>query len=159
LTGQWFSRINPNSIEEMEVIGAGAGVEFGRAQGGFALIVQKQGSNRHEGIGELHWQSSKLDGEDSGPSDLGGARAKDFETIQPMIQLSGPIVRDHLWYRLSWEKRDQEQPVDILTGVEIYTKNTDTQDRQRPKIPDRPGGDGGLRSPLEPAVPQGGPLR
>ena len=45
LTGQWMSRINPNSIEEMEVITAGAGVEFGRAQGGFARIIQKQGSN------------------------------------------------------------------------------------------------------------------
>jgi hypothetical protein len=30
LTGQWMSRINTNSIEEMEVITAGAGVEFGR---------------------------------------------------------------------------------------------------------------------------------
>ena len=54
LTGQWLSRVNPNSIEEMEVVTAGAGVEFGRAQGGFANIIQKQGSNRHEGIVEFH---------------------------------------------------------------------------------------------------------
>ncbi len=39
LTGQQMSRINPNSIEEMDVITGGAGVEFGRAQGGFARIV------------------------------------------------------------------------------------------------------------------------
>lgn len=30
LTGQWMSRVNANSIEEMEVITAGAGVEFGQ---------------------------------------------------------------------------------------------------------------------------------
>ena len=38
LTGQWMSRVNPNSIAKMEVITAGAGVEFGRAQGGFARV-------------------------------------------------------------------------------------------------------------------------
>ncbi len=63
LTGQWMSRINPNSIEEMEVITAGAGVEFGRAQGGFARIIQKQGSNTHEGVVEMYWRTSKLDGD------------------------------------------------------------------------------------------------
>jgi Ca-activated chloride channel family protein len=39
LTGQSMSRINTNSIEEMEVITAAAGVELGRAQGGFAAVV------------------------------------------------------------------------------------------------------------------------
>lgn len=42
LTGQFGSQLNPNSIEEMEVITAGAGVEYSRAQGGFANIVTKE---------------------------------------------------------------------------------------------------------------------
>lgn len=62
LTGQWMSRINPNSIEEMEVVTAGAGVEFGRAQGGFARIIQKQGNNEHEGTFDLLYRTSTLDG-------------------------------------------------------------------------------------------------
>ena len=45
LTGGWMSRVNPNSIEEMEAITAGVGVAFGRAQGGFSRIVQKQGGS------------------------------------------------------------------------------------------------------------------
>jgi len=94
LTGQWMSRVNPNSIEEMEVITAGAGVEFGRAQGGFARIIQKQGTNDHEGILEFYWQTSKLDG-DGGLTTTAVAAPK-FDTYQPGFQFSGPIIRDRL---------------------------------------------------------------
>ncbi|MCP3977865.1 MAG: hypothetical protein GY716_00850 [bacterium] len=38
-TGEFMSRVNPNSIDEMEVVTGGKGVEFSRAQGGFASIV------------------------------------------------------------------------------------------------------------------------
>jgi len=34
--------VNPNSIEEIEIVAAGSAVEFGRAQGGFAQVIQKQ---------------------------------------------------------------------------------------------------------------------
>jgi hypothetical protein len=61
LTGQWMSRVNPNSIEEMEIITAGAGVEFGRAQGGYVRVIQKQGSNEFEGVFDFLWRSSELD--------------------------------------------------------------------------------------------------
>jgi outer membrane receptor protein involved in Fe transport len=126
LTGQWLSRVNPNSIEEMEVITAGAGVEFGRAQGGFANIIQKQGSNRHEGIVEFHWQTSKLDGD--GANRVSGLGVPEFETIQPGFQFSGPLVRDHLWYRTSYEKRDREEPINALTDVALFTHDSETID-------------------------------
>ena len=31
------------------------------------------------------------------------------------IQLTGPIVKDKLWYRLSYERLDQEDPVNIVS--------------------------------------------
>jgi Ca-activated chloride channel family protein len=48
LTGQQMSQVNPNSIDEMEVIAAGAGVEFSRAQGGFARIAVERGPEDFE---------------------------------------------------------------------------------------------------------------
>jgi len=128
LTGKWLSRVSLNSIEEMEVITAGAGVEFGRAQGGFARIIQKQGSNRHEGIVEFYWQTSKLDGD--GANDNSVAPAADFDTYLPGFQFSGPLVRDKLWYRVSYERRDREEPVDVVSGIEIYTHDSETRDAQ-----------------------------
>jgi hypothetical protein len=128
LTGQWMSRVNPNSIEEMEVITAGAGVEFGRAQGGFARIIQKQGSNTHEGVFEFYYQTSKLDGE--GAIDDSALPPAEFETTQPLVQFSGPIVKDKLWYRASLEARDREEPIPVLSGTEIWTTKTQTLDGQ-----------------------------
>jgi hypothetical protein len=128
LTGQWFSRVNPNSIEELEVITSGAGVEFGRAQGGFARIIQKQGSNTHEGIVEFHFQSSELDGD--GANDTSDLPTPEFETFQPGFQFSGPLIRDRLWYRVSYERREREEPVNVISGIAVFTDESETRDAQ-----------------------------
>ena len=119
LTGQQLANVNPASIEEMEVITAGAGPEYGRAQGGFANIIQKQGGNSHEGTADFIFRSSKFDGDGANnrPSEI----SPNFETIQPALSLSGPIVKDKLWYRLSHEYIKREDPVDTISALEIVT--------------------------------------
>jgi hypothetical protein len=117
LTGQYMSDVNPNSIEEMEVITAGAGVEFSRAQGGFAQIIQKQGSNDFEGLFEFLFRSSKLDGD--GAHDYSNMPDLGFDLYQPGVMVSGPIVKDKLWYRLTHELLDADVPVSVPTGVEV----------------------------------------
>jgi len=119
LTGQQMSQINPNSIEEMEVITAGAGVEFSRAQGGFARILQKQGSNEFEGVVELYYRSSLLDGDGAGDND--NADDPDFDWVQPAFQVSGPIVKDKVWYRLSHEWIQRELPQNTNQGIAVVT--------------------------------------
>ena len=116
LTGQFGSQVNPNSIEEMEVITAGAGVEYSRAQGGFANIIEKQGSNNFEGVFEFFYRSSKLDGDGAG--DNNNVTDPDFDWFQPSAQISGPLIKDKLWYRLSHELIDQEIPINVVGGVE-----------------------------------------
>jgi len=119
LTGQWMSYVNADSIEEMEVIPLGAGVEFGRAQGGFARVVQRQGTNQFEGVFNFLYRSSDLDGDGAG--DFHALPNPDFQTLQPAIQLSGPILRDRLWYRLSHEYVRQEEPINLLGGLAVTT--------------------------------------
>ena len=115
LTGEWLSLLNTDAIEEMEIVGTGAGVEYGRASGGFARIVQKQGSNDFEGLFSFIWRSSELDG--GAPGDIGGTPKSDsYEWLQPAFQLSGPIIKDKLWYRLSHEWIDREDPIVTLSG-------------------------------------------
>ena len=123
LTGEWLSEVNPESIEEMEVIAAGAGAEYGRAQGGFAQIIQKQGSNDFEGVVGMLYSSSVLDGSGStGPS---ADPAPSFEWLQPFAQVSGPIVKDRMWYRLSFESIQRDDPV-IIAGRVAVTKRSQT---------------------------------
>jgi hypothetical protein len=117
LTGGWMSNIVPDSIEEIEVIGAGAGVEFGRAQGGFAQVIEKQGANEFEGLANLLWRSSRMDG----GAEVGkeGVRAPEYDWIQPSLQVSGPIVKDRLWFRFSHEYISREAPVTALDGTVV----------------------------------------
>jgi len=128
LTGEWLSEVNPESIEEIEVITAGAGAEYGRAQGGFAQIVQKQGSNDFEGVVGMLYSSSRLDGEGSTGTSLGPVPK--FEWIQPFVQVSGPIVRDRLWYRLSYESIEREDPVILAGRVAVTTRSQSIQSYQ-----------------------------
>jgi hypothetical protein len=120
LTGQFMSNVNPNSIEEVEVISAGAGVEFGRAQGGFARIIQKQGNNEHEGTFDMLYQTSALDG--TGAANFNNVDEPDFEIIRPGITLSGPILRDKLWYFISADYERNEDPVNTGNSVEVSTE-------------------------------------
>ena len=117
LTGKWLNFVNAESIEEIEIISAGAGVEFGRAQGGFANIVQKQGSNEFEGLFSFIYRSSRLDG--TGTSNVSESRAPDFNWYQPALQLSGPIIRDRLWYRLSHEYIRRDDPINFSRGLVV----------------------------------------
>ena len=119
LTGQFMSQINPNSIEEIEVIAAGAGVEFGRAQGGFARIIQKQGNNEHEGTFDFLYQSSILDG--TGAANFNNVDEPDFSIVRPGISLSGPVLRDKLWYYLSTDYAKNEDPVNTGNSVDVMT--------------------------------------
>jgi hypothetical protein len=120
LTGQIRGNINPNSIEEIEIITAGAGVEYGRAQGGFANIIQKQGGNEFEGVADLIHRSSEFDGD--GAQTVPADRMPRFDWIQPGIQVSGPILKDKLWYRLSHEFIDRDDPVNTVGAVQVVTE-------------------------------------
>jgi hypothetical protein len=119
LTGLQLSNINMDSIEEIEVVTAGAGVEYGRAQGGFANIIEKQGTNQFEGLVTYIYSGSALDG--NGATGLSGDRIPDFSWHQPAVQVSGPIIRDKLWYRLSHELISREDPIDTLGAVQVQT--------------------------------------
>ena len=135
LTGRLMSRINPNSIEEIEVITAGAGVEFGRAQGGFARIIQKQGSNTHEGVAEFYYRTSKLDGR--GGTDESGIDDLDYTWYQPSLQLSGPVVKDKLWYRASLEDRDIDDPINVASAAARSRPSIEEKTRTTPRSPGR----------------------
>jgi hypothetical protein len=128
LTGQIIGGINMSTLDALEVLPYGAGAEWGDAQGLFARGLQKQGSNRHEGLFEFYWRSSRLEG--TGADDTSALPDPDFNSIQPVLQFTGPIVPDKMWYRASYEGRDRESPVNVLSGVAVQTVESQTFDVQ-----------------------------
>lgn len=117
LTGKWLGQVSIDSIEAMEVITAGAGAEFGRAQGGFANVVQRQGGDAFEGTFSAIVRSSRLDG--NGATNAPDESIPEFSWFQPSVQLSGPIVRGRLWFRATHEYQDIDRPVDLVGRVAV----------------------------------------
>jgi len=138
VTGMPLSHVNLDSLEEVEVITAGAGVEYGRAQGGFANVIEKQGNNGTEGTFQLLWGSSALDGD--GAASLDGDPPH-FGKIHASFQISGPMVRDKLWYSLSHSYLSQEDPINVVNDIvvtglsgEIHTDRITWQMSPRNKL-------------------------
>lgn len=118
LTGKFMSDINPDAIEEIEIITGGAGAEYSRAQGGFAKIITKQGSNEFNGTFNFYYRSHALDG--NGATDRPDDEYSDFKWYQPSFMLSGAIIKDKLFWAASHEYIDRGYPINALTrGIVI----------------------------------------
>lgn len=125
LTGEWLSLINLDAIEELQVLTTGAGVEYGRASGGFANIMQKQGGNNFEGVASFIYRSSVFDGDGAG-----NRPTPEFRWLQPSVQLTGPLIRDRAWFRFSFEYVDREDPIQFLDRSETQIRKQTIQSYQ-----------------------------
>jgi outer membrane receptor protein involved in Fe transport len=128
LTGYYGQNLNIESIQELEVITSAATAQYSRAQGGFASIMTKSGGNEFQGTFKLFLRSDRLDGDGAGVEDpevSGGLTGKaalseqHFSDIKPFLSLSGPIVRDKLWYYVAGEMIHEETPVNNFTEAYV----------------------------------------
>lgn len=111
LTGRYLSHVNPKSIEEIEVITAGASVEYSRTQCGFATIVSGEGFTGPDGGFELRARSDRLD--------LGrGGEAPSYTDVRGSAYVAGPIVRSKLAYTVRIDHDDTTAPFDTTRAVE-----------------------------------------
>lgn len=121
LTGRYMSDLNLDAIEEIEIITGGAGAEYSRAQGGFAKIITKQGSNEFAGTFNFYYRSRYLDG--NGATDLPEEDFSDYKWENPSILLSGALIKDKLFWAIAHEYFDIGFPINTLTrGFVIENK-------------------------------------
>ena len=123
-TGYFGQQLNIESIEQIEVITSGAPAEFGRAQGGFANIITKSGGNEFQGSFKFFMRTDRLDGDGAGidPPELRGGVGTvngfsdlSFSDFYPFLSLSGPIVRDKVWYYVAGEFIQVETPINAVS--------------------------------------------
>lgn len=128
LTGTFMSNVNPDAIEDIEIVTTGAGAEYGGAVGGFGKIITKQGTNAFDGNFSITLRSSLLDG---GTVVGGDAEPIDYHDVRPALVFSGPIVKDKLFFLLSHEYQDRGRPVAFLGtgGIVVTTKGTRNSDK------------------------------
>ncbi|HET9225164.1 MAG TPA: TonB-dependent receptor [Thermoanaerobaculia bacterium] len=112
--------ISQESIKEFTVITNGASAEFGRSGGGFVNVITKSGTNNLHGSVFYYNQPESL------ISDFAnGQEPADQEKEQYGASLGGAIVKDKLFYFVSYDNQDQALTVPIAAAVldaDIFAK-------------------------------------
>ncbi|MEA2561915.1 MAG: hypothetical protein QOH06_3419 [Acidobacteriota bacterium] len=104
--------ISQESIKEFTVITNGASAEFGRSGGGFVNVITKSGTNNLHGSVFYYNQPQSL------ISDFAnGVEPGDQEKEQYGGSLGGSIVKDKLFYFMSYDNQDQSLTVPITGQV------------------------------------------
>ncbi|HSN85280.1 MAG TPA: carboxypeptidase regulatory-like domain-containing protein, partial [Thermoanaerobaculia bacterium] len=101
--------ISQESIKEFSVVTNGASVEYGRSGGGFVNIITKSGTNNLHG--SVFYFNQPQDYIADFPD---GREASDQEKEQYGGSLGGSIVRDKLFYFLSYDNQDKSETIPIL---------------------------------------------
>ncbi|HXI04055.1 MAG TPA: carboxypeptidase regulatory-like domain-containing protein [Candidatus Saccharimonadales bacterium] len=116
-SGKFGQNLNIDAIEEIEVITAGAGAEYGRADGGFANIITKSGGNDFEGTFRLVWRGAILDGVGAANNNDTVARTSpitgNLRDFSPFLTVGGPLRKDKLWYFVSYQSIDRIEPLNL----------------------------------------------
>ncbi|MFY9824205.1 MAG: TonB-dependent receptor [Thermoanaerobaculia bacterium] len=110
--------ISQESIKEFSVVTNGASVEFGRSGGGFVNIITKNGTNNLRGSAFYFDQPQSLISNFPAGSRPAGASLKPADQKKDQFggSLGGPIVRDKLFYFVSYDKQKQDQTIPIISG-------------------------------------------
>jgi hypothetical protein len=91
-----------NFIKEVEVRTGGYEAEYGRALGGVINVITRSGDNTHRGQVVGYFSSSALGGSwRRGLADAGVDASAEYDGG---LALSGPIVRDRLWFFTAYNR-------------------------------------------------------
>jgi hypothetical protein len=112
MSGATYGFINHESIQEMDIKTAGAPAEYGNSRTGFMNIITKSGGNTFQGSALFEWQPESFN-----TTNVEGASANKISYAVPALTLSGPILKDKLWFLASY-KYDNEDYVYPNTEVE-----------------------------------------
>jgi hypothetical protein len=109
LTGAAWPWPNTDAIEEIEVLSLGASAEYGNLQGAVFNVVTRQGANAFHGDANVYVQTQGLTGRNTTEGQDGGQPYNRDKYNDASFQLSGPILRDRIWFFGSYQyQRDWE---------------------------------------------------
>lgn len=114
VTHTFAQNLNADAIEEVEVQTGGFQAEYGRALGGIVNAVTKTGGNEFEGIFRIKYETDLF----NAPASPGHTAEVVDDNYEPTFSLGGPIMKDKLWFFLSYRFRQNDQNVDVRVGTD-----------------------------------------
>ncbi|MBN1550675.1 TonB-dependent receptor [bacterium] len=120
VTSTFGANLNADAIEEVEVMTGGFSAEYGRSMGGIVNAVTKSGGNEFHGIVRLKYNNSSWHDDYEHPQ-----AEQDFSFWDPTVTLEGPILKDKLWFMVTYNYFDR--PADGRT-IGFYGADFDNPD-------------------------------
>ncbi|MFC1849078.1 TonB-dependent receptor domain-containing protein [candidate division CSSED10-310 bacterium] len=117
VTHTFSANLNADAIEEVEVQTGGFSAEYGKAMGGIVNAVTKTGGNNFEGIIRFKFESDALEA----PYDPGKPRFSTDDFFEPTFSLGGPIIKDKIWFFLSYKRSLREGSLDVRMSRDFET--------------------------------------
>jgi len=103
VTSTFGANLNADAIEEVEVQTGGFQAEYGRSMGGIVNAVTKSGGNEFHGIFRLQYIDTDWAADDDYPT-----TESNYDYYEPTVTLEGPIIRDKLWFMVSYNYFNRE---------------------------------------------------
>lgn len=97
-----------DAIEQFSVKVAPFDISEGNFQGGAINVILRSGTNRYRGNAFFNYTSDSL----TGDTTSGQVLNLDFDSKQYGGHVSGPIIRDHLFLALTYERTNEANPFD-----------------------------------------------
>ncbi len=122
-TGSSWWWVNPDLIEEVEVMGVGVPAEYGNALGAVLNVVTKGGGNEFKGGANYFFQNDSLTATNVTKDGFGFGR-KTYRDVTAHI--GGPIAKDRVWFLGAIQhNRDASTP----PGIDPALAPTNESDR------------------------------
>jgi outer membrane receptor protein involved in Fe transport len=113
-TGEAWPYPNTDAIEEIEVLALGAPAEYGNLTGAVFNVVTRQGGNDFHGDANFYLQTDGLTGRNTNDAQDGGFPFHREHFRDATFQLSGPILKDKLWFFASYQyQTDAKSPAGV----------------------------------------------
>ncbi|MGH8077933.1 MAG: TonB-dependent receptor plug domain-containing protein, partial [Lysobacter sp.] len=127
--GLGFSNVPFDMYSEYQVKTGGYGAEFGRSTGGVVNATTKRGSNEWHWGGSMYWQPNRWRKANPDVVDTEGHlfnsnRSDTVDRLESNIYLSGPLIKDRLFFYAIASGRDNTQTVFSPTGAATDSINT-----------------------------------
>jgi hypothetical protein len=131
ISGASWPYPNTDAIEEIEVLSLGATAEYGNVQGAVFNIVTRQGGNTLKGDATAYFQSDGLTGRNTSDAQDEGVPYHRERYREFTGQVSGPILRDKLWFFASYQ---HQKDAFSAVGVPVEFPSRAKQNRVFGKI-------------------------
>lgn len=110
VTHTFAQNLNADAIEEVEVQTGGFEAEYGRSMGGIVNVVTKTGGNKYEGVFRIKYMNDAWNADPD--SDEKPENIVD-DSYEPTLSVGGPIVKDKLWFFLSYRYRKNDHDAEV----------------------------------------------